>query len=538
MPPLKITTQGHELPLQVEITDLTLEEVHRSTIPADGVWELTLQNQTYLLMAHYPSGHTHQMLLDLSSNETLGPSVVELPLEGAPVERGLTWAAQTRPELLTQRRIKPYQMRSMWARLWCFDGGWKLQSWQHQRPIRQKRLTQYQLHVDKEHPRVFLQLGGPKMAWRLLSLPPGTSSLLLTPKNQPLQEAMPIEFAIGFAHPSFNALVAALSRGAADTLIELKKTLRGQLDELLESSPQGPALVALFCYTLLKLGDDEALSNWPQRLTEKAPWLPDGLILQAWQRLYRKEITTETFGKLLLQARDLGTPLFTEGMRLLRDGFTTLQGEPSEADPAQEQWDATYAALDTNAVTTTFLGRSPEQPGVIAKGHPESPDHVVFIDDLTPQDLQWKGLLPPVATLELNDEREATDNVRMTIERGDFLVSPDFVSDDFDGHLPQTRAVFSSLESMTPSSEEGTGNANPHAFRSLTTATAAVKGWRRIKTPTPPERQEQQREVWQSWKDPQSSQSLKELMQIARGEWPEEENHSDSISIHDEEQDV
>ncbi|RYP87303.1 hypothetical protein EKO23_06820, partial [Nocardioides guangzhouensis] len=164
------------------------------------------------------------------------------------------------------------------------------------------------------------------------------------------------------ADPEVEALRGFLARGE----IEVARALAaGALAErLLQAKVAAPRIAALGAYALLRLGDLERLHNWPDNLTRWKPWLPDGPVIAAWQRLRSPEPDYEEACALLLEAETRGIPVYTEGVRLLKDGLDVFDTDERDwhVHEAARRVEAFAQALAWDKSETTYFGIGPQQP--------------------------------------------------------------------------------------------------------------------------------------------------------------------------------
>src|SRR5205823_6015043 len=64
-------------------------------------------------------------------------------------------------------------------------------------------------------------------------------------------------------------------------------------------------------------------------------WLPDGAIIHAWQLLQQKNETTLARERLL-QAVGRGTPVYSQGLRMLIDGLDLFASDAQAANTKDE----------------------------------------------------------------------------------------------------------------------------------------------------------------------------------------------------------
>ena len=121
--------------------------------------------------------------------------------------------------------------------------------------------------------------------------------------------------------PLFDGLVAFACIGEVEGVREATAASFGEarlMDKF--SDPVGAVLGA---YVLLRLREFDRLHGWTENLVKCFPWLPDGFIALAWQRVL--EGRTDEVPDLIERAVDAGPPIFGEGLRLLGDSLALLR---------------------------------------------------------------------------------------------------------------------------------------------------------------------------------------------------------------------
>jgi hypothetical protein len=153
--------------------------------------------------------------------------------------------------------------------------------------------------------------------------------------------------------------------------------LRGELDvahgiaanvvaeRFLMAKGAAPRVAALGAYFLLRVGDLDRLHNWPDNLSKRKEWLPDGPVIAAWQRLRSPDPDYEEAFESLLEAERRGVPVYTEGVRLLKDGLDLFASDDQRAwdvGAVRDRVEAYAQAILWNKSETTYFGSAPDQP--------------------------------------------------------------------------------------------------------------------------------------------------------------------------------
>ena len=126
-----------------------------------------------------------------------------------------------------------------------------------------------------------------------------------------------------------DALFAYMRSGRLDSARQASPGLIAQAEGTLQQKVANPVYATLAAYTLLKLGSTEH-PDWIANLAHWFKYLPDGAILYGWYliRAGRAEEALAYFETALKR----GVPMYSEGIRLLRDGLNFLRGLDS-TDP-------------------------------------------------------------------------------------------------------------------------------------------------------------------------------------------------------------
>ena len=222
-------------------------------------------------------------------------------------------------------------------------------------------------HVPGSEPALFLQVGGPRVPWQIVTLPPvGDVEIVFSVQEE--QDSAPF---LGVSvmgrrwEPEW--LLRFLSRGAYESARNLfehgsvaERYLYGDVDDPLGAAVGG--------YYLLRAGQLDRMHHWPANLDERFPWLPDGAIIHAWYLLRRPGAQDVDLARQrLVAAARRGTPVFTEGVRPLRDGLRLFEdGEDSHAGELTTEIRARVrklaCALDWTRPFVSFAGTSPLKP--------------------------------------------------------------------------------------------------------------------------------------------------------------------------------
>ena len=244
-----------------------------------------------------------------------------------------------------------------------------------------------------------LQLGGPSIAWRFVSLPAApVVDVTVSPRGE---NDLAVEVTTDSAEAE--ALLGYLRTGAvegADVTAE----------SLLRQKRRDPIAAAIGGYYLLRTANLDRLSAWGPNLSQWFPWLPDGAVINGWQHIHagreHRGDPDRHFGaarRQLIQAAQRGVPVYTEGLRLLVDGLRLLR-EDAEAEDAELDAALTFIepfamAADWSAATVTYSGADPAEPNPSRRyGIPKDNDGLML---LRPQD--WPGVVTDLVALPASE---------------------------------------------------------------------------------------------------------------------------------------
>lgn len=124
-------------------------------------------------------------------------------------------------------------------------------------------------------------------------------------------------------HKTADALFAYVQRGALDLAREAAPALIDQAESLLADKGANPIHATIAAYTLLTIGDT-AHGSWMANLASLFPFLPDGAIIYGWHLIHTGQ--AEQAPAQFHAALSSGLPIYTAGVRLLRDGLNFVAG--------------------------------------------------------------------------------------------------------------------------------------------------------------------------------------------------------------------
>ncbi len=376
---VKLDTYGDDLygetpaPVRIEIVDSKLNMIKSRLINNIDRPEFTLGPGIYAVTATVPSGDHVQQVVEVKENETEDCS---LPLHRISRNESHEWAH------LTHKLGPPGEeifgvgkLDSAWIRLWR-----RIEETYEIEPLLSTKL----FPIDRKGDGVIyvannraaevwcLQVGGEDVPWKCVAIPPSNATkVLVQPSARP--GAHPLEVVVSRDNLALEGLLALLQRGEVQEATELEEQA-ALAERFLFTKRKDTAAAAVGGYYLLRTDDYERLHDWANNLADWFDWMADGPIIHAWQIIaeYRNRKGANGSGVLeeardrLLLAVDRGFPIYTEGLRLLRDGLLLFDrrsdGNDKDVRTALQQVGEYVAAADWTATTTTFSGKTPNAP--------------------------------------------------------------------------------------------------------------------------------------------------------------------------------
>jgi hypothetical protein len=343
-----------ELPVVVDVVGASLEAAAQPRLAqlASG-WRQDLEPGTYLVRVRFPSGEEIRRTCTVRDGDHIPISVDVRGLAG---HESLERSAALRPLVRDESTpgLAGTSFASAWVRRWRGEEGreWQLIDFDgitvggDYYAVRYRFASAQQSNV--------LQLGGPRIAWRFVSLPAApVVDVTVSPRGEnDLAEA--------------EALLGYLRTGAvegADVTAE----------SLLQQKRRDPIAAAIGGYYLLRTANLDRLSAWGPNLSRRFPWLADGAVINGWQHIHAgrehrgdPDRHFDAARRQLIRAARRGVPVYTEGLQLLIDGLRLLR-EDAEAEDAELDAALTFIepfamAADWSAATVTYSGADPAEP--------------------------------------------------------------------------------------------------------------------------------------------------------------------------------
>ena len=404
----QLALQG--VPVVVDVLDDGLHVVDQRTVRVSQRSRFDLPDGQYALQVTLPSGDrltetvtsapgspNHDIALwEISPHESMQRTVV---LKSGPAGGG--------------RRFTEPGFQSLWVRLWTrVDGVWGVCPWPDSvEPDSvaywDDDAVAYRFPTGRR-PHM-LQIGGPRIPWRMVSLP-AAEELEVTVQPTGDEQTPNVTLTVATNDNLAEATLGYLTVGA----VTHAGLISDQAEGLLYRKRHNPAGAAVGGYFLLRTSSLERLHNWPRNLANWMQWMPDGALIHAWQLIREQQESREPVPARLDEARELllltverGLPVYTEGLRLLVSGLKLFDFQAEGADPeirdALDRIRPFVAAADLTQPTTTFLGSGPSVASTApAYGLPRSRRGLAIVYDVAVADLVPLGLVRAGASLRLN----------------------------------------------------------------------------------------------------------------------------------------
>ncbi|HVS13675.1 MAG TPA: hypothetical protein VMV46_07115 [Thermoanaerobaculia bacterium] len=391
------------IPVKLEIFDQHLVRVHESWLTASASEGFVLKPGVYGVKASGPSGASAQRIVKVEPNEMTDCSV---PLHEVSPHESHEWAYLTkRMDAPGEHLLGDSLYEGAWMKLWerTGSGRWRVIAPPSDPPERMEDGLSYDFQAPG-YSGYALQVGGPKIPWKLAMLPPSQRLMLLLRPSAAPKRVHPLDVVVSGDNWSAESLLALMQRGELRKASELDR--ESQFAEmLLYAKYSDPVAAAVGGYFLLKTNDLARLHDWARNLADGFDWMSDGAVIHAWQILGEARSDTAARGgppaaarARLLEAAGRGVPIYTEGLRLLRDGLLLLdraaQGGDHQVAEAMASVGAYAEAADWSASVTTFTGNSPTQPSAKPRrGKPRGKAPFLYVYDVPIPEAIRKGVL-------------------------------------------------------------------------------------------------------------------------------------------------
>ena len=411
-------------PVVVEVLDGNLHLIARQAVTVGYQHYFEVSAGRYGVHALLPSGRS---LTDSVAVDEGAPSPYVMDLSEIAPHEFLRRTVVLKSALFeTPRRLNEPTYRSIWVRLWARSkGSWGVEQWPQPETSWDSDAVRYWFQTGRR--QYMLQIGGPQIPWRMVSLP-ATQRLEVSIRLSGSRDEPELTVTVATDNNPAEAMLGYLSLGALGHAELVSK----QSEALLFGKAADPAAAAVGGYYLLRMSDLERLHNWPQNLANWMQWMPDGAVIHAWQLIREQQEAEErseeafSIGRArLLEAVERGTPVYTEGLRLLVAGLKLLDfeadGRDREVRDALDRVRPFAAAADLGQPTTTFTGSGPLSPSMSPTyGLPESQTGLAFLYNLRQQtrDGRIEYTVPAAMTVELLYARgtRSADEVQREID--------------------------------------------------------------------------------------------------------------------------
>lgn len=420
---LEMRSHGSEslgTPVRVEVMDPAMRTVATRWGQTPGWMDFTLAPGTYGVRVSVASGQHLDLVAEVPAH---GETTLPVPLHDLSPHEGHEWVYFTQKMAPpASRGLSDPLYEGAWLRLWeKGDGGWRpvpVPREDVQRLCEGSDGVSYRFRPPGYRPYV-LQTGGVRIPWRCTALPPGHDVMVMVKPSQ-AGAPYPLDVVVTSGNWQVQTLLALLMSGDTSAARELDREAR-IAEQLLYAKMADATAAAVGGYFLLRIRDLSKLHDWASNLANWIDWMADGPVIHAWQLLAGadtlpegREARTAEARARLLQASARGFPLYTEGLRLLRDGLLGLHrsagGRDAEVATALAVAGEYLAVSDPSQPTTTFLGAAPDRPDDdTVTGLPEDGEPMMFVFDVPLGEVIRLGLLPEGARLVDGTERfEAT----------------------------------------------------------------------------------------------------------------------------------
>lgn len=397
---VKLDTFGNQLygetpaPVRIEISDSKFNMVESRLIDSIDRPEFALEPGIYAVVAKTPSGNHVQQVVEVSENKM---EECSLPLHRISRNETHEWAH------LTQKIGQPGveiigmgKLNATWIRLWRRNGeAYEVEPFPLSKlePVERRGDGVIYIANNLAPDVVCLQVGGKHVPWKCIAIPSShVTKILVLPSASPGTHSLQV--VVSSNNLALESLLALLQRGEVQEAAELDKKA-ALAERFLFSKTRDAAAAAVGGYYLLRTEDLERLHDWAEHLAEWFPRMSDGPIIRAWQIIAeyrnRKDAGSpealEEARDRLLQAVQRGFPIYTEGLRLLRDGLLLFDrrsdGNDNGVQTALRRVGKYVASSDWTTTTTTFTGKTPDEPSpMLMSGIPETEFGLDYINPI------------------------------------------------------------------------------------------------------------------------------------------------------------
>jgi hypothetical protein len=377
------------IPLEVNVADHKSRLVETRTAHTGGELFFPLDPGVYSITVITPSGSLIQKIVKLQPDES---QQISMPLYEISPREDYEWAYMTQKHSLSQMGYEPLREQKLtgaWLRFWVRSGA--------KHTLKKVTFDSYETPngrfitiTNTPDTLSCLQVGGPAVPWKCVALPPQTTCKILI---EAAVKENSLNVSVASGNMALDGILAYLERGELDTASKFEMSQLDLAEALVYQKQKDPISAAVGGYYILRRREINRLHDWANNLANWFTWMPDGAIIHAWQLIYEYRENGDADTRLLEQARERlmeavarGYPIYTEGLRLLRDGLLMMQQHSGVDNPALQaavnQAGGYYSAADLTTINTTFLGETPDNPSPRpVTGIPQNRSRLKFIFD-------------------------------------------------------------------------------------------------------------------------------------------------------------
>jgi hypothetical protein len=151
---------------------------------------------------------------------------------------------------------------------------------------------------------------------------PGTTKELLVRSDEVESGRRILTVRVRTTNPFADSIGAYMNRGDLHSAAAMTDWAE-KAEDLLQDKMADPFAAAAGAYLLLRLRRFDLMRSWTKNLADWFPDVTDGRVIWAWQQIYSHGNEAEIRQSLQLALQG-SVPVFTEGMRLLRDGAQAI----------------------------------------------------------------------------------------------------------------------------------------------------------------------------------------------------------------------
>ena len=360
-----------DFPVKLEVFDVAFQPVRSRWTGVSKLEDFDVGPGVYIVRASVASGGRVEQAVDLTEGDT----PCRLDIGSLSPHETQEWAyfskTQEPPE---DSSLQDQTFRGAWIRLWKKqeNGTWTIEPF--------PKVEEGESNADGVSFRVqmpdrnfyAMQIQGPEIPSKIIAVPSTYSvMLLLRPVAEAGSDIHPLEVVVSSEDWEMESLLSYMRSGATEKADHFMNRKGGIAEQMLNEKISNPVRAAVGGYYLLNIGDLSRIHNWAENLSRWFKWMPDGPVIRAWQLLLEAgrnpDLETDTFPLVrdqLLKATRRGIPLFTEGLRRLRDGLLLLDRQAKRQDAlvrtALLHVGAFTASADWSSTATTFLAAHPD----------------------------------------------------------------------------------------------------------------------------------------------------------------------------------